>query len=195
MSLLDLITTTRSYRRFDANTEVSEQTLRELVNLGRLASSARNLQPLKYMLVNKQEERDLVFPLLAWAGALKDWDGPAEHEQPMAYIILLKDTEISNKIWCDDGLSMQNILLGATEKGLGGCILGAVNRDKLRTVFAIDPRFEILYVIALGKPAETVVLEEVKNNETTYWRDTNSVHHVPKRGLDEVIVKTKPSKF
>jgi nitroreductase len=188
MDFLQLVTRTRTYRRFDQSRPIPIDTLRELVNLARLAPSARNAQPLKYMLINDAENCAKIFPLLAWAGYLTDWEGPTEGERPTAYIIVLFDTAIGNNNYCDDGLAIQNILLGATEKELGGCIIGAVNKKELRAIFNIPASLEILYVLALGKPAEEVVLEPIKENDHKYWRDECGVHHVPKRSLDEIIV-------
>ncbi|MDR1679047.1 MAG: nitroreductase family protein [Prevotellaceae bacterium] len=188
MNLLSLITKTRSFRRFDSTIEIEEKTLCELINLARLAPSARNAQPLKYLPVTKPADRDAIFPLLSWAGYLKDWDGPAAGEQPTAYIVVLKDRNIAENSYCDDGLAIQNIMLGATERGLGGCIIGAVAREKLHQHFALPKHLEILFVLALGKPAETVVLDEMTANDCRYWRDEHDIHHVPKRTLDEIIL-------
>jgi hypothetical protein len=55
----------------------------------------------------------------------------------------------------------------------------------------LSEQYEILYVLALGKPKETVVLEELKGDNIKYWRDENQVHHVPKRSLDEIILEVK----
>jgi hypothetical protein len=72
---------------------------------------------------------------------------------------------------------------------LGGCIIASVQREALGSALAIDPRFKILHVIALGKPKETVVIEPVgEDGDIKYWRDEQEVHHVPKRALDELIV-------
>lgn len=189
MNLLDLVTRTRSYRRFDENQPISTETLCELVNLARLTSSARNAQALKYLLINTPDICEQIFPSLAWAGYLTDWPGPKKGERPTAYIIVLKDTTINQNIFCDDGLAIQNIMLGATEKGLGGCIIASISREKIQETFMIAEELEILYVLALGKPIETVVLEEIRNNDFKYYRDSEGVHYVPKRSLDELIVK------
>ena len=45
----------------------------------------------------------------------------------------------------------------------------------------------IRYVLALGKPKETVVLESMKNEDYKYWRDAAGVHHVPKRDPETLI--------
>ena len=190
MALRDLVLKNRSYRRFHQSETVSRETSRELVDLARLSASAANLQPLKFLLASTPEETGAIFPHLAWAGYLTDWDGPAEGERPAAYIIILGDTDLRKDFGCDDGIAAQSILLGAAEKGLGGCMIGAIARDKLRAALGLPERYKILLVIALGKPHETVVLETVgADGSIEYWRDENDVHHVPKRPLDDVILE------
>ena len=185
----DLILKNRSYRRFHQEVDIKLETLRELVDLARLSASARNAQPLKYILSCQPQKNSLIFPHLAWAGYLTDWPGPCEGERPSAYIIILKDTEISQSSGCDHGIAAQSILLGATEKGLGGCMIASIKRQGLRQALEIPPRYEILLVLALGKPKETVVIETVgPGGDTKYWRDSKGVHHVPKRALDDIII-------
>jgi len=185
----DLITKSRSYRRFFQEVVTDRRILRELVELARLSPSAANLQPLKYILSCDPKKNALIFPHLGWAGYLKDWPGPAEGERPSAYIIILGDTEITRSFGCDHGIVAQSILLGAAEKGLGGCIIGTVKREELRRALALPARYEILLVLALGKPKETVVIEPVgTSGDIKYWRDNQGVHHVPKRSLDSIII-------
>jgi nitroreductase len=185
----ELVTKNRSYRRFHQEVPVERATLRELVDLARLSASAANLQPLKYILSCQPERNALIFPCLRWAGYIKDWRGPAEGERPSAYIIVLGDTSISPAFLCDHGIAAQSIMLGATERGLGGCILAAVQRTKLRKLLKIPEHYEILLVLALGKPREKVTLETVgADGDIKYWRDKDEVHHVPKRALDDIIV-------
>jgi nitroreductase len=189
MMIKDLIIKNRSVRRFRENVAVERETLRELVDLGRLSASGANLQPLKYLLSYEPKKNASIFPLLGWAGYLKDWPGPEEGERPAAYIIILGDTQISRSFGCDHGIAAQSILLGAAEKGLAGCMIGTVDRQQLHKVLNIPSRFEILLVLALGKPAETVVLETVgPDGDIQYWRDETGVHHVPKRMLDDMIL-------
>lgn len=187
--LKDLIQRNRSYRRFYQDVSIDLETLRGLVDLARLSASGANRQPLKYILSNEPAKNSLIFPTLAWAGYLRDWGGPQEGERPAAYIIILGDTEISPSFGVDHGIAAQSILLGATEQGLGGCIIASIQRDNLRQALAIAPRYEILLVLALGKPKETVVIEPVgADGDIKYWRDADGVHHVPKRSLDELII-------
>ena len=185
----DLILKNRSYRRFYQEVDIKLETLRELVDLARLSASARNAQPLKYILSCEPRRNSLTFPNLAWAGYLTGWSGPCEGERPSAYIIILGDIQITQSFGCDHGIAAQSILLGATEKGLGGCIIASIGKEGLRKALEIPPRYEILLVLALGKPKETVVIETVgPSGDTKYWRDSEGVHHVPKRPLDDIII-------
>lgn len=158
--------------------------------MARLSASAANRQPLKYILSWSPQRNELIFPCLAWAGYLKQWPGPAEGERPAAYIIVLGDTRISQSFGCDHGIAAQSILLSAVEQGLGGCMLSAVNRPQLAQALHIPPHFEILLVLALGKPKETVVVEALPpGGAVEYWRDDHQVHHVPKRDLAELLIE------
>ena len=131
---------------------------------------------------------NLIFQHLKWAGYLTDWDGPEEGEKPSAYIIVLGDKDISKNFNCDHGIAIQSMLLGACEKGLGGCIFGSVDRQGLNNKLGIPDKYELLLVIAIGKPKEIVVLEELKDTGVKYWRDEKGVHHVPKRRLQDIIL-------
>ncbi len=187
--LRDLVVRNRSYRRFYQEDKVERGTLRELVDLARLSASGANRQPLKYVLTNDEERNAKIFACLAWASYLKDWAGPVEGERPAAYIVILGDTEIRGSFGIDPGIAAQSILLGATERGLGGCIIASVQKERLRQALEIDPRYEILLVLALGRPKEVVILDPVgPDGDIRYWRDEHAAHHVPKRQLDEIIV-------
>ena len=184
----NLILKNRSYRRFDQSVPISMDLLREMVDAARLSGSARNMQPLRYMLFNDPADCAPIFPTLAWAGYMKDWPGPEEGERPTAYIVQLGDLELTDDWWCDDGIAAQSMLLTAVEQGFGGCIIGSVQREKLRSILSIPERYKIIQVFALGKPAEEVVIDKVSNDDIKYWRDEQGVHHVPKRSLDELII-------
>jgi nitroreductase len=185
----DLIKENRSRRRFYEDVSIDKGTLMDLVDLARCSASGANRQPLKYILACDREKNARIFPNLFWAAALKDWDGPAQGERPSAYIIILGDKEVSQSFGVDHGIAAQSILLGAVEKGLGGCMLGAINVKGLVAALQIPERYAVLLVIALGKPREEVVLETVgPDGQTNYWRDGQGVHHVPKRSLEEIII-------
>lgn len=187
--LRELVIKNRSYRRFHQHTIIGMDILQQLVDMTRYTASARNIQPLKYMLFNMPEKNALIFPCLGWAGYLRDWPGPEEGERPSAYIVILGDRNITESFNCDHGIAAQTILLGAVEKGYGGCMIGNINRKQLQKTLSIPAQFEVLLVIALGKPKETVVIESMDTGgDIKYWRDSSQVHHVPKRRLEDIII-------
>ncbi len=183
----DLIQKNRSYRRFDSKVKLSIEQIRNWIDLARISASGRNMQPLKYAIVTQPEICGKIFPYLGWAGYLSDWKGPAEHERPVAYVAVLKDRAVAENHYCDDGIAIQSILLGAVEDGYGGCIIGSVNKSKVSRILQLPETMEILWLIALGKPGEEVVLE-TSSGDIKYWRDDKGIHHVPKRPLDEIVV-------
>ncbi|MFO7862982.1 MAG: nitroreductase family protein [Salinivirgaceae bacterium] len=187
MLLLELIKKTRSFRRFDQSTTITTDQLKQMVNHARLGASGRNQQSLCYKLINDAATNAVVFPLLKWAGFIENWDGPVQGERPTAYVVVCHNKNIATSHFCDEGIAMQNMLLAATEMGLGGCIIASVDKKKLRQLLQIPEHLEILDVVALGKPAENVVIEDMQGDDYKYWRDKEGVHHVPKRSLGDIL--------
>lgn len=185
----DLVRSNRSYRRFDHCTPVSMRTLEELVGLARLCPSAANKQPLRFILSTAPSDNDAIFTCLKWAAYLTDWAGPAPTERPSAYIVMIntaKDWEFAK---FDLGIMAQTMLLGAAEKGLGGCMIGALDRGKLRAHFSLEPEMEVSLVLALGKPVEDVHIVDVpEDGSIKYYRNDEGIHYVPKRSVDELIL-------
>ncbi len=189
----EIISQTRTYRKFDAGHRIPYESILEIIELARLAGSARNCQPWQYLPVIDQNRCDAIFPHLAWAGYLTDWKGPTENQRPTAYILCFLNTQwlkVSRlEAAFDLGIASQNMLIGATSLGLGGCRIGAFS-PKLAKLFDLPEHLELAHVIALGKPAEKVVLEECQDENIKYWRDENSVHHVPKRKLSDILLSS-----
>jgi nitroreductase len=189
MNFKELVLTNRSYRRFDESHTISLDVLRDLVELARNSASGRNAQPLRYIISSDRQMNAIIFGHLAWAAYLRDWSGPVVGERPSGYIIILGDTQITEGFGIDHGIAVQTILLGATAMGLGGCMLGSIQKPPLREALSIPDRYEILLVVALGKPVEKVVVEDVQpDGDFHYWRDDNLVHHVPKRTMKDILL-------
>lgn len=190
-SLRQLIMSDRTVRRFQEDRKVSSETLKRLVELTRYCPSGRNAQPLRYLLINSEEEKERVYPLLKWAGYFHDWDGPEIGERPAAYLIQCLDTHYGKDCLCDDGLQLEAITLGMRTLGLGGCIIKAFNAPKLAEVLAIDERYAPRYVLALGYPKEEVKIEDMSLDDDAdfkYFRTPDGIHHVPKRPLEQLII-------
>ncbi len=188
MKFDELVLRNRSYRVFDESFEISEETLKYLVNLARLTPSAANAQALRYKIAADRETCARIFPHLKWAAALPDWDGPAEGERPTGYIVILCGADCGYR-GQDEGIAAQTIMLGAVDMGLGGCIMGAIDREALYGELEIDrEKYRIELVLALGKPAQNIEVKEIESDKsTTYYRE-NGVHVVPKRKLDDIII-------
>jgi nitroreductase len=189
MDLLTLVKKSRSYRRFDETYHIDRKTLWGLVELAQYSPTGANLQPIKFWLSNSPDVNNQIFPQLSWAGALENWNGPQEGERPTAYIIILGDKEIRKVPGVDHGIAAQSIMLGAAELGLGGCMIGSIKREALQKILNIPEQYEILLILALGKPVEKVVTEPIgENSDIRYFRDDDDIHHVPKRSLEELII-------
>jgi len=187
-NIAELVKKCRGYRRFAGDFKIERETLTALIELVRYTASGANLQPLKYAISCDKQKNSMIFDCLAWAGYLKDWDSPVETERPTGYIIILNDTSIAKTCGHDAGIAAQTIMLGAVESGLGGCIFGSIDRKQLAASLNIPDTYEIILVLALGKPAEDVVIEEAAGGNIKYYRDENQTHHVPKRPLDELLL-------
>jgi nitroreductase len=190
MALKELIINNRSYRRFRQDQMISIETLKELVDLARLSATSSNKQPLKFLLSCDPEKNAKIFSLItSWKGQIREWPGPTEGERPTAYIIILGDTKIRPVFGVDAGIAAQSILLGAAEKGIGGCMMGSIKKEETRTALSIPSNYEIALAIALGQPGEKVVVETMKpGQDTSYWLDEDDSHHVPKRPLEDLIL-------
>jgi nitroreductase len=192
MMFKKMIAKNRSYRRFYEEECLTKETLLSLVDHARLSASGANKQPLRYVISCDTEVNDKIYPNLAWAGYLLDWSGPEKGERPSGYIIILQDKENKMVGGVDHGIAAQSILLGAVEVGLGGCIIASIKREKLQETLSIPDQYEILLVIGIGKPKETVVIDEIQIGEGyKYWRDGEQVHHVPKLRLQDIVLDCK----
>jgi len=186
----ELVKSNRSCRRFDNTFALDTQTLTELVELSRYTASGANNQPLKYIISISREQNDQIFSCLTWAAYLKAWNGPEPGEQPTGYIVILGDTTIAKNFWCDHGIAAQTMLLGARARGLAGCMFAAINIKKLKELLGIGDHLAVKLVIALGKPVEEACIDDVGDDgDIRYFRDDTQVHHVPKRKLEDLILK------
>jgi nitroreductase len=174
--------TTRKYMQKD----VSEEVLSRCVDAARLSPSGANRQPLKYVIVDDQKLLTKVFSTLSWAGYLTDYQ-PSEEEMPRAYVVILLDKNIRKNPGHDAGIAAMSISMVAYDEGLGSCILGAVDREKLKKILNAPDSLDIVLVVALGYPAENPVVDKIKDADIRYWLDENGVLHVPKRDLKDIV--------
>ncbi|NVM35712.1 MAG: nitroreductase family protein [Candidatus Lokiarchaeota archaeon] len=189
MELEEVIYKRRTIRRFKEK-PISIDILKKLIDFARLAPMARNIQGLEFIIVQKAEIREELFPLVRWASSLpEDQRTPEEGRQPTAYIIVLVNKKIKNSYYdFDVGAAVENILLGAVNFGLGCCWMGSIDRKGIRKLFIIPDYYEITHVISMGYPDEESVTEPYEDS-FDYWKDDRGQIYVPKRGLNEILLK------
>jgi nitroreductase len=189
MEFQELVARNRSYRRFDQSHAVSGETLRDLVALARICPSAGNKQSLRFVGSVSAETNEKIFQTLGWAAYLPDWPGPAEGERPTAYVVVLADPSAWKWEMTDLGIVAQTLLLGAVSRGLGGCMIGNIQKKALAEIVQIPEGWEPALVVALGRPVEQVVIEEMTAADAIrYYRTEDGVHHVPKRSLRDLLL-------
>lgn len=189
--LNDLVKKSRSKRTFESGRKISERTLLELCDLARFGPATMNLQPLKFRLVTEEDEVEATLGATRWAAAIKKKLPPEDHG-PSAFIVICHDTSIVERkpiFMVDVGIVSQTIMLAACERGLGGCIIGSASESELSRILSLPEDTVPVLVLALGYPEETTVLTEAVGGDVKYYRDENDVHYVPKRTLDEIIIK------
>ncbi len=183
---MELIRKRRTIRQFRPE-EIQGNILLNLADLGRMAPSAANLQPLEFIIVQDPEVRKQVFPWLRWAAYINPAGNPKPGQEPVAYIVIIVNTAIRQKGYeYDVGAAAENIILGALTQGIGSCWLISVDRDRLKNILKIPDDYKIDSVLALGYPAESPVVENFQGS-VKYWKDENETLHVPKRKLEEVV--------
>ena len=187
MNIEDAIYRRRTIRRYK-QIQIPNDILRKLIDYARLAPMAINIQYIEYIIINTPENREKIFPCLMWSRLLPlDERTPEKNRRPMAYIIVCVNKKIKKKATGDIGAAIENILLGATNYGLGTCWLGSIDKKKIRVLFNIPEYYKILYVISLGFPDEESCIEPYQKS-FKYWKKNGKIH-VPKRSLEDIIIK------
>ncbi|MCX6794562.1 MAG: nitroreductase family protein [Candidatus Falkowbacteria bacterium] len=163
MRIGEIIKKRRSIRKYQ-DRNISESLVRKLINAARLAPSAYNGQPSKFLVVrdaktkqilkdSKIFKHDFVYsaPLIIVCCADPEVY-PKERFEP----IYSNSSEIGGDIGAvrDLAISSQNLVLMATELGLGTCYVGLVDRRKIKEIFHIPQNYVLPFVITVGYPDE-----------------------------------------
>lgn len=188
----DFIIKNRSYRGFDEKYTFTKEQLINYVDGARFCASSLNIQPLKYYIAWEKTDVDKILNRIMWARQLPKISLPHPGKCPTAFIIICQDRNISASqtlFMKDVGIVAQSMLLMAAEEGLGGCMIGSFDGVKIREDLRMADHLRPMLVLALGKPAETIVLTDVgEDGNTAYYRDENDIHYVPKRSLKDLLI-------
>ena len=187
-NLMELLKTRRTYRRFEQK-EVAQEIIDEILVAARLASSAANRQPLSYIVVKDAAKVAGVFEHTKWGGALPPELGhPKENERPVLFIAVVQNTDINPNCETDAGLAISNMTLAAWNKGVGSCIIGACNKEKLSEMFGLSETQKLHTVVAFGYPSHvSSIVDLEKDADFKYYLDDNKDYIVPKRKLEDVV--------
>lgn len=190
MNFKELVKVNRTCRRYDNSKEVSMKQLEELVDLARYTPCGANRQSLRFVLINDKEINEKIYDNIAWAGYLKDWDGPVKEERPTGYIVFVSDSQYGKPMLEDVGIASQTISLGARFEGMAVCIFKAYKEEPIKEILELGDKYNIHLVMAIGYPVEEAVIDNIKVGEDIkYYRDKNGVHHVPKIVTEDTIIK------
>lgn len=164
MKVKDAIESRRSIRKF-LEKEIPDSVVLQLIESACLAPSAYNAQPWRFVIIKSKEQKEL----LKQNNIFKQ---PFVYKAPVI-IVCLADadvfpkerfentfsnaSEIGGQVGAvrDISIASQNLVLQATELGLGTCYIGLVDREKLKEIFKIPKDFALPFVIILGYPAES----------------------------------------
>lgn len=189
---LDLVKQARSHRGFRQDRKVTRQELEHLVECARFTPAARNDQVLKYYLAEKPETVAAIQPLTKWAGALAELHLPRKGAEPVAYIVICLDGSLAENpapYQRDVGIVAQTMLLAAAEMGLNGCMIGSFAAGELREKLGLPENIKPQLLLALGEGTDRIVITDVgEDGSTTYYRDAEDTHYVPKRTLEQLIL-------
>mgnify|MGYP000099324433 FL=1 len=189
---LDLVKQARSHRSFRQDRKVTRQELEHLVECARFTPVARNDQVLKYYLAEKPETVAAIQPLTKWAGALAELHLPRKGAEPVAYIVICLDGSLAENpapYQRDVGIVAQTMLLAAAEMGLNGCMIGSFAAGELREKLGLPEAIKPQLLLALGEGTDRIVMTDVgEDGSTTYYRDAEDTHYVPKRTLEQLIL-------
>jgi FMN reductase [NAD(P)H] len=190
MDMLEFLRTRRTYRRFEQR-PVAPEILTEAVDAARIASCGANRQTVRYIVVQSADAVAAVQPLVHWAAYLPPEQGqPKPDELPTAFIAVLQDDNLPGASDVDVGLALGSLTAAAWAHGVGSCIMGAIDRPALTELLALPDGVRLCYMVALGYPTHASKLVEMQDGSVKYYLDENRGYCVPKRSMDEVLLKT-----
>ncbi len=186
-ALLNKRRTIRFYKRMN----VAEEHLKNLVEAARHAPSAANNQILRYTLVRNADLVQAVFYHTNWGGRVKprrtpEWGVNA----PSAFIAVSavkNGPELTPMAYADAGAAIMSMEFAAVEANLGTCWIGAFKVREVSELLNIPPREQLLFLLAVGHPAENPVEDTITAEESVaYYLDEYNTLHVPKYTFEAV---------
>lgn len=187
MSIMESLAARRTYRRFEQKA-VPQDVVDAIIEAVRLSSCGANRQAVRLVVVNKPEDVAKVQPLVKWAAYLPPEQGtPKADEVPTLYVAVVQNTSVPGNLSTDIGIALANMTLAAWDKGVGSCIMGAINKPALTEMLGIEAPQQLVYMVAFGYPAHKArVVPMTEETGVKYYLDENRDYCVPKRSKEEI---------
>ena len=152
MSVMELLTTRRTYRRF-AQKAVPQDVGDDIVQAVRLSSCGSNRQAVRLVLVQSPEMVAKMQPLVHWAAYLPPEQGqPKPDETPVLFVAVCQDESLPGCNDTDTGLALANMSDAAWAHGVGSCIMGAIARPAIKELLGLGENLRLHSVVAFGYP-------------------------------------------
>jgi len=170
MDVLDAIKQRKSVRRY-LDKPVEEEKLLKVLEAGRLAPSARNLQEWRFIIVRDPDTRRKI----AEAANGQAFIG----EAPLIIVACAQTDQHLMKCGqpaytIDVAAALDHISLEAVEQGLGTCWIGAFSQDKVRKILNIPDRYRVVALLPLGFPRWEASMKVRKRLEELVCQETFS---------------------
>lgn len=187
MSVMELLSTRRTYRRFTQE-PVPQAVIDNMIEAVRLSSCGANRQAVRLVIVNRPEDVARVQPLVHWAAYLPREEGtPQPGEQPTLFVAVVQDTSIHGDLNTDTGIALANLTLAAWEQGVGSCVMGAIDRPRLTELLGLRENEKLHTMVALGYPSHASrVVPMTAESGVKYYLDEHRDYCVPKRSREEI---------
>ena len=168
---------------------IPESDLRYMIDAARLTSCAANLQRLRFVVVRTASLVNQVLSHTAWGAYVRPARTPKAGENgPTAFVAVAGPRDANAPLLhADAGAAIQSMQLAAWTRGLGCCWIGSVEHEPVERLLGIPAELSLLYVLAVGYPAENPVCEDISAEESRkYYLDEQGTLHVPKISLEDV---------
>ena len=187
MDIMELLAGRRTYRRF-LQKPVPAGVVTDMVEAVRLSSCGANRQAIRLVVVQSPAMVAKVQPLVKWAAYLPPEQGvPKPGEQPVLFVAVVQDASIPGDKDTDAGIALANLTLAAWAKGVGSCIMGAIDRNKLAPLLGLKEGEKLHTMVALGYPAHgSRIVPLTAVTGVKYYLDENRDYCVPKRSAEEI---------
>ena len=148
MDVFEAIQERRSIRNYQDN-PVEREKLERILEAGRLAPSAKNVEPWHFIAVTDAQKRKALSGG-TWAKFLS--------QSPLV-IVACGDKKASPDWYAIDvALAVGNMVLTAVSEGLGTCCVGSFSEKDVKALLKVPENFEVLVMLAVGYPGDKVGL-------------------------------------